>query len=97
MSSKPRLVTGLVMTSLLVVGVEGASATPSMLTDAKKAGVPANNCQYCHTTAMPKKDTFKPDELNDRGKFLMDDQQKRGLKTPDPAALKNYTGGADKK
>jgi hypothetical protein len=46
---------------------------------------------------MPKKDTFKPEALNERGKFLMEDQKKRNLKEPDPAALKNFPGAADKK
>jgi len=87
----------LAVASLIGVGVDTATATPKMLSDAKKAGIAANNCQYCHTEAMPKKDTFKPEALNDRGKFMMDDMQKRNLKEPDPAALKNFTGGADKK
>jgi hypothetical protein len=83
--------------ALLFVGVQDAMATAPMLSQAKKAGLPANNCQYCHTEAMPKKDTFKPEALNDRGKFLMDDMQKRNLKAPDPAALKGFTGASDKK
>ena len=74
-----------------------ALASPKTLADAKKAGLPATNCQYCHTEAMPKKDTFKPEALNERGKFLLEDQKKRNLKEPDPAALKNFPGGADKK
>lgn len=39
-----------------------ASATPQLLTQAKSAGMPAQNCQYCHVTAMPKKEGFKPDD-----------------------------------
>ena len=46
---------------------------------------------------MPKKETFKPYELNDRGKFLVDDQKKRNLKQSDVEALKNFPGTADKK
>ena len=69
-----------------------ASATPQMLSEAKKAGLPANNCQYCHTEALPKKETFKPDVLNDRGKFLLSDMQKRNLKAPDVQKLKEYAG-----
>ena len=76
----------------VVVGAGAAFATPQMLTDAKKAGFPAKNCQFCHTEAVPKKDTFKPDtSLNGRGKFLLTDMQKRNLKEPDVKALKGYT------
>jgi hypothetical protein len=92
-----RLALSVAATSLLLVGVNDAMATAPMLSQAKKAGLPANNCQYCHTQAMPKKETFKPEDLNDRGKFLMDDMQKRNLKAPDPAALKGFTGASDKK
>ena len=81
---------GVLAGSLLGVGIGGALATPQMLTAAKKAGIPAANCQYCHTEAVPKKETFKPEALNARGKFLLDDMQKRNLKEPDPAALKGY-------
>jgi hypothetical protein len=91
------LVAGGLAASLLAVGTDNALASAKMLSDAKKAGLPAKNCQYCHTQATPKKDTFKPEELNDRGKFLLSDQQKRNLKAPDPAALKDFPGAAEKK
>jgi len=71
--------------AVALVGASTAFATPQMLSAAKKAGLPASNCQYCHTEAAPKKDTFKPDALNDHGKFLMTDMQKRNLKAPDAA------------
>jgi hypothetical protein len=61
--------------TVALVGAAATSASPPMVSAAKKAGLPANNCQYCHTEAMPKKDTFKPESLNDRGKFLMADKQ----------------------
>jgi hypothetical protein len=61
--------------TIALVGAAATSASPPMVSAAKKAGLPANNCQYCHTEAMPKKDTFKPESLNDRGKFLMADKQ----------------------
>jgi hypothetical protein len=78
----------LLWTSALAAGV--ASARPETFVEAKKAGFPSNNCQYCHTTAMPKKETFKPEELNDRGKFLLADMQQRKLKAPDVTKLKEY-------
>jgi hypothetical protein len=78
----------LLWTFALAAGV--ASAKPLALVEAKKAGFPASNCQYCHSTAQPKKETFKPDELNERGKFLLMDMQQRNLKAPDLAKLKDY-------
>ena len=79
----------LLWTSALAAAV--ASATPQTFVEAKKAGFPATNCQYCHTSPMPKKETFKPDDLNDRGKFLLADMKERNLKTPDLTKLKDYT------
>ena len=97
MNFPTRLAAGMFAVSLLVVGIDGALASPKTLADAKKAGFPTTSCQYCHTEALPKKETFTPASLNERGKFLLEDEQKRNLKAPDPAALKNYSGGADKK
>jgi hypothetical protein len=82
---------GIIMVALVGPGV--SLAQPPALSEAKKAGFPATNCQYCHTVALPKKETFKPDtDLNDRGKFLLADMQKKSLKAPDVQALKEYTG-----
>jgi hypothetical protein len=97
MSLPTRLGAAVFAASLLAISTDGALASSKTLSDAKKAGLPAKNCQYCHTEAMPKKDTFKPEDLNDRGKFLVDDQKKRNLKQPDVKALKNFPGAADKK
>ena len=82
---------------LSFVPVSGAWATSQMLSDAKKAGMPAKNCQYCHTQAMPKKESFKPDDLNDRGKFLMTDMQTRNLKKIDIQKLNDFPGGKEQK
>lgn len=82
---------------LSLVPVSGAWATSQMLADAKKAGMPAKNCQYCHTQAMPKKESFKPDDLNERGKFLMTDMQTRNLKKADIDKLKDFPGGKEQK
>ena len=62
---------------MVALAAPGASlAQPPTLSEAKKAGFPAKNCQYCHTVALPKKETFKPDtDLNDRGKFLLADME----------------------
>ena len=85
--------------ALLSLGVAIGSAwgSPDMLAAAKKAGMPAKNCQYCHTQAVPKKETFKPEELNDRGKFLLADMQQRSLKKPDLEKLKDFPGGKEQK
>jgi hypothetical protein len=79
----------------LTVGV--ALASPQMLADTKKVGMPAKNCQYCHTEALPKKDTFKPETLNDRGKFLLTDKDQRNLKAVDLQKLKDFPGGPEQK
>jgi len=68
-------------------------ATPQMLSQAKAAGMPAKNCQYCHTVAMPKKEGFKPDELNERGKWLLSEKDKQNAKEIKGDWLKNYPGG----
>ncbi len=63
------MITTRIVASMLLVCATAvpAAATPQIFTEAKKAGVPAKNCQYCHTVATPKKETFKPEQLNDRG------------------------------
>ena len=71
-----------------VIGPGTTLASPPILAAAVKAGIPAKDCQYCHTEASPKKETYKPETLNDRGKFLMTDKQQRNLKTVDVEKLK---------
>jgi hypothetical protein len=70
-----------------------AGATPQMVSQAKTAGFPAQNCQYCHTVAMPKKEGFTPDELNERGKWLLSEKDKQKAKDIKVDWLKNYPGG----
>ena len=76
-----------------LLGALPAGATPQMLSQAKAAGLPAQNCQYCHTVAMPKKEGFKPDELNERGKWLVSEKDKQKAKDTKGEWLKNYPGG----
>jgi hypothetical protein len=85
----PEIVLG-VLTVGLVVAPGSLLAEPKFVAAAKKAGLPAQNCQFCHTTALPKKDTFKPEELNDRGKFLLEEKKKASAKEVDVSWLKNY-------
>jgi hypothetical protein len=68
-------------------------ATPQLLTQAKSAGMPAQNCQYCHVAAMPKKEGFKPDDLNERGKWLLGEKDKQKAKEIKADWLKNYPAG----
>lgn len=92
----PRLVAGALVASL-GVGTGMALASAPMVGKAKSAGMPAKNCQYCHTEALPKKETFNPEGLNDRGKWLLADMKTRNLKEPDIAKLKDYPGGKEQK
>ena len=57
--------------------------------EAKAAGVDAKNCQYCHVDKLPKKDDGKHD-LNDAGKWLVAEKDKKGAKAVDGAWLKDY-------
>ena len=70
-----------------------AGATPQMVSQAKAAGFPAQNCQYCHTVAMPKKEGYKPDELNERGKWLLSEKDKLKASEVKAEWLKTYPGG----
>ena len=96
MSVTIRLVTGALVVSV-GIGAGVALASAPMVGKAKSMGMPAKNCQYCHTEAAPKKETFKPEALNERGKYLFDDMQARKLKAPDLAKLKDFPGGKEQK
>lgn len=74
-----------------------AVATPPMIVKAKEKGYPAKNCQYCHVSALPKKDTFKPEDLNERGKFLLTEKDKHKAKDIDVEWLKDYPGAKEQK
>lgn len=82
---------------LMLASALPAAATPQLLTEAKKAGMPVKNCQYCHSVAMPKKESFKPDELNDRGKWMMAEKDKQKAKDIKADWLKDYPGGKEQK
>ena len=78
--------------SALIVLSGTSSATMPMQKQAKDAGVAAENCLYCHTEKMPKKDAVA---LGERGKWLVAEKAKRNAKEVDGAWLKDYPG--DKK
>ena len=69
-----------------------SDATMQIQKSAKAAGIPADNCMYCHTEKLPKKDAVTN---NDRGKWLIAEKEKRAAKEIDGAWLKDYP--ADKK
>ena len=95
MSSRGTRIGGI--TALLValawIALSGtSSADLAIQKQAKAAGVDAKNCQFCHTASLPKKDSH---ELNDLGKWLVSEKDKRGAKAVDGAWAKDYPG--DKK
>ena len=85
--------------AVLALGLAPAStvASPDMLVKVKQGGYPAQNCQYCHVAALPKKDTFKPEDLNERGKWLLEEKAKQNANAVNLDWLKNYPGGKEQK
>jgi hypothetical protein len=78
-----------------LVGI--ATAKGPWMKKTKDMGLPAQNCMYCHTEKMPKKETFKADQLNERGKWLMSEKDKRKAAAVDPEWLKDYPGPKEQK
>ena len=78
------------LAAVLLVGI--ASAKAPWMKKAKDMGLPAQNCMYCHNQKLPKKETFKVEELNDRGKWLVAEKGKRKAADVDPEWLKDYPG-----
>lgn len=64
------------------------SATMPIQKKAKERGYPAQSCLYCHGEKLPKKGAATH---NDRGKWLIAENEKRNAKEVDPAWLKDYT------
>ncbi len=66
----------------------GAFATANLMKEAKKQfGAEVKNCTYCHSAAMPKKDNV---DLNDRGKWLVEQKKKRKADKIDVSWLADY-------
>ena len=103
MTARPTVAISSIAALAVAAGLVGvawlgaASANPKTFVEAKKANLPLKDCQYCHTTKAPKKETFKPDELNDRGKYLFAEMTKQSLKEPKVEWLKDYPGGPEQK
>jgi mono/diheme cytochrome c family protein len=68
-----------------------SSADMDIQKQAKAAGVDVKNCQGCHTVALPKKGQGQ-NELNDAGKWLVAEKEKRGAAKVDGAWMKDYPG-----
>ena len=76
------------LTALCFVGTAGtATATLPMQKKAKAAGIPADNCLYCHNEKLPKKGAVSH---NDRGKWLVEQKAAKKAKEADGAWLKDY-------
>lgn len=88
--------TGLVAVALFWAGWMALTATSSatlpMQKKAKELGYAVQDCTFCHGEKLPKKGAMT---LNDRGKWLVVEKEKRSAKEVDVAWLKEYPG--DKK
>jgi mono/diheme cytochrome c family protein len=77
----------LMAVSLVAGGSRTANATVDMQKKAKAAGVEAPNCLTCHGEKLPKKGAST---MNDKGKWLLAEKEKRKAKEADGAWLKEY-------
>ena len=90
--SKLGLSIGLLFWAASMLVPSATTANLKLQKKAKELGFPVENCLYCHNEKLPKKDAVTH---NDRGKWLIAEKEKRGVKEVDPAWLKDYPG--DKK
>jgi hypothetical protein len=95
--NRPLLLASVSLAVLCAFSAIPAAATPQLFSESKKEGLPAQNCQYCHVSKLPKKDSFKPDDLNDRGKWLMTEKDKQKAKDVKADWLKGFPGGKEQK
>jgi hypothetical protein len=90
----------LVVASASLVGglwAAPAAATPELFMEARKQGLPAQNCQYCHVSQTPQKDRYKPEDLNARGQWLMTTKSRQQAKDVKAEWLGQYPGGKEQK
>jgi hypothetical protein len=78
---------GLTALGLLAGWPTRAGATMDMQKKAKAAGITVANCQHCHVDKLPKKDAHA---MNDVGKWLLEEKDKRKCKEVDVTWLKDY-------
>jgi len=87
-----KIISVFVFAILLIVGfVSTASASKDFLKDAKQFG--GKNCQFCHNGSGIPKDSKN---LNDRGKWLVEQKKKHKAEKVEVSWLKDYKE-ADKK
>ena len=96
MNSKKKILGAIAGSYLAVLGVESLAAKPMWVKQSKELGYPAENCLYCHTEKLPKKEHAK-EQLNDRGKWLEAQKDKQKAKEVDLNWLKDYPGGKEQK
>ena len=84
-------------TLLSALAAGQVAAYPQMVSEAKKQGFPAQNCQYCHVSKAPTKSTYKPEDLNERGKWLVTEKEKQNAKGVKVEWLKEFPGGKEQK
>jgi cytochrome c553 len=78
----------LLVSAAWLAGTRPASATMQMQKAAKDAGIAdVTNCMACHVDKLPKKDAHA---LNERGKWLVAEKDKRKAKEVDVTWLKDY-------
>lgn len=78
----------LMAVGLMAGGPRTANATMDMQKKAKTAGIEIQGgCVYCHVEKLPKKGAVTN---NDRGKWLVDEKDKRKAKEVDVTWLKEY-------
>jgi hypothetical protein len=95
--STMRLVVVASVTLLGSLWTAPVSATPELFMNARKQGLPAQSCQYCHVSATPQKDRYSADDLNDRGKWLLTTKQKQQATDVKADWLGQYPGGKEQK
>ena len=93
--NRPRLMIALSLALISAAAWLPAAAGPKMVKEAKDMGSPAQNCQYCDTSKVPKKDTFRPDGLNERGKWLLAEKDRQKSKEVKADWLKSYPEGKE--
>ena len=84
--SRIGFITALLVSAGWIVFSPASRGDMDIQKEAKAAGVADVKCQSCHTAAMPKKDSH---DLNDTGKWLVAEKEKRGAKKVDGAWLKD--------
>ena len=86
-SSRLAMTAALVFCGTWVLLSGTSSADMEIQKQAKAAGVTVKDCTTCHVDKLPKKETH---ELNDAGKWLVAEKDKRKAAKVDGAWLKDY-------